>query len=233
MVKTMLPQNENLKKNIFDRFYWDTRVESSNIDVEVSEGHVTLVGSVPTNTARRAAEADALSVPGVRSLKNQLKIKFSSHFKIPSDLEVESNIRDIIRWNSHIDSSKLTITVVRGYVTLEGIVSSYYQKHRIRDLTSDVIGVLEIDDRITVVPLSVPSDRELADNVIATLHNELGSDANSLTVMVRTGIVTLTGTMPDRLAFNAAENTIRHLRGVVDVHNHLAIREGEPPGGHE
>jgi osmotically-inducible protein OsmY len=229
MVKTALQPVDEIRKNVYDQMYWDSRVDYSNINVEVSvsDVKVTLTGSVPNQAARRHAEAAALSAPGVRKVDNQLHIKYNDNIPVPSDLDVERKVRDIIRWNSGIDASRIGVAVNAGYVTLEGTVCTYYQKYRAEELAADVIGVMKIDNRVTVVPTESYYDEEIAKNIIGNLKNLLGADAGSLTVMAREGIVTLTGFVPDRLAFMAAENIVRHTRGVVDIHNHLVIA-GEP-----
>jgi osmotically-inducible protein OsmY len=225
MVKTALQPVDEIRKNVYDQMYWDSRVDYSNINVEVSvpDGKITLTGSVPNQTARRHAEAAALRAEGAEKVDNQLHIKYNDNVPVPSDLDVERNVRDIIRWNSGIDASLIGVTVNAGYVTLEGTVCSYYQKYRAEELAADVIGVLRIDNRVTVVPTQSYYDEEIAKSIIGNLKNQLGADADSLTVMVREGIVTITGFVPDRLADLATENIVRHTRGVIDIHDHLVI----------
>lgn len=229
MVQTALQPADQIRKNIFDRFYWDSRVDDyANIDVEIdSNGEVTLRGSVPGPASRHAAEQDAQLVPGVRMVHNQLRIKYNDNMKIPNDREVESNIRSILKWNSAIDDSKLQVTVNSGYTTLQGTVCSYYQKSRAQELAADVIGVMKIDNRIAVVPSSAHSDEEIANNLIEALKNIMGADADSLTVMVKEGIATLSGTVPDTISYYAVANISRHIRGIIDVHSLLSVSDGK------
>lgn len=48
-----------------------------NIEVQVSDGRVTLTGSVATPVEKDVAEAAAKGVPGVRGVDNQLMVKGS------------------------------------------------------------------------------------------------------------------------------------------------------------
>ncbi len=59
------------------------------------------------------------------------------------------------------------------------------------------------------------------------LKTLLGSEVDRVTVMVREGIVTLTGTVRDMLSFNAVCTIVRGVRGVADLHNHLSVHDGE------
>jgi osmotically-inducible protein OsmY len=226
MVKTALQPADQIRKTILDRFYWDSRVDDfSNVDIEVQNEKVTLVGSVPTHASRRFAEIDALSVPGVRTVNNQLHVKFNDNIKIPSDLEVESNIHSILKWNSSIDDSRMKVTVNAGYVILEGTVPSYYQKTRAQELAADVIGVAKLDNRLGVTPGCALADEEIATSAVDMIKKILGADADHLTVMVKKGIITLSGSVPDMIAYHAISNIARHHKGVVDVHNLLTVHE--------
>jgi osmotically-inducible protein OsmY len=235
-MQTALQPDDHIKKDVFDRLYWDARItDFSNIDVGVSGGKVILEGSVQTFQARRYAERDAMGVKGVKSVDNRLAIKYSGGLRVPSDLDVARNIENIIRWNSVIAPEKMRISVNGGFVTLEGIVHSYYQKFRAEELTSDVIGVTRIENRLAVVPLVSYWDEYIAERIVTSLSNRLGRDVSTLTVMVKEGAVTLTGTLPDRITGDAIENILRHMRGIVAYHNLCAVgaapkRSSEPAG---
>jgi osmotically-inducible protein OsmY len=224
MVPTL--QSDEIRKRIFDMFYWDVRVDYANIGVELHDGTALLTGSVPSASARLAAEKDALNVRGVRSVDNRLKVHFTGDIPLPSDAEIESRVAQVIRWNSNVDERRISITANAGLVTLTGTVHSYYQKVHAAELATDIIGVFAVDNRLAVVPTRSTTDEEVGNDIVATLKNNLGRDADSLTVMVKDGIAALTGYVPDQLAFNAAQNLVSHVRGVVDVNNLLIT--GEP-----
>jgi osmotically-inducible protein OsmY len=226
-MRTTQRAQRDIKKNILDTFYWDSRVNANNIDVEIYGGKATLIGSVPTKEERGYAEEDALKVAGVQFVENNLTVRFTDDVHIPSDLEVESNIRDIIKWYSDIDLPRITITVNAGFALLAGSVTCHYQKFRAQELTEDVIGVFKVDNRLTVVPTGSPADTKTAEKIIGSLKDHLGSDTNSLTIMVRNGIVVLTGTVPDELAYKAVENIIENIPGAISLSNLMVINN--PP----
>ena len=57
------------------RIKQDTRLKGADIDVRVDAGVVTLTGDVKDLGARARASEVARSVPGVRSVKNELQEK--------------------------------------------------------------------------------------------------------------------------------------------------------------
>jgi osmotically-inducible protein OsmY len=223
MEQSTTRSERDIRKDILDHLYWDSRFSAVNIDVEVLEGKVKLSGSVPTAEAVQFAEAVARAIPGVEAIENLLTVKMNDSIAIPSDVEVETNVRDSLRWHSDVDLSKVKVTVNAGFAILEGHVKSYYQKFRAHELASDVIGVMKVDNQLAIVTTGFEIDEEIAGKVVHALQERLGTDAGSLTAMVRNEIVTLTGTVPDEIAFAAAENAVRHIEGVADVHNLVVV----------
>ena len=77
----MKTKDEQIKKAVVDMLYWDNRVDASNIDVEVTDGAVTLRGTVPSYTIKEAALFDAWKVIGVKKVDNNCYVKFPSTAK--------------------------------------------------------------------------------------------------------------------------------------------------------
>ena len=59
---------------VLDALNADTAVRNSDVDVGVRDGAVTLSGLVEEASQRDRAERDALAVPGVASVHNQLRV---------------------------------------------------------------------------------------------------------------------------------------------------------------
>lgn len=75
--KTVNAKDSDLKDSVQRRIKQDTRLKGSDIDVRVDAGVVTLMGDVQDVNARARASEVARSVPGVRSVKNELREKSS------------------------------------------------------------------------------------------------------------------------------------------------------------
>jgi osmotically-inducible protein OsmY len=56
------------------RLLADSRTPALDINVDTRDGAVTLFGMVPGNEAKRAAEADAHKVSGVRQVRSELQV---------------------------------------------------------------------------------------------------------------------------------------------------------------
>jgi hyperosmotically inducible protein len=73
--KAVTAEDKDLKSAVQTRIKGDTRLKGSDIDVRVDAGVVTLTGDVKDVGARARASEVARSVPGVRSVKNELQEK--------------------------------------------------------------------------------------------------------------------------------------------------------------
>ena len=67
-----------------------------------------------------------------------------------SDDRIRQDIRDYLLQSIHIDSSKVTIEVREGKVTLEGTVPDPSMKREIEAIAAGCRGVKEVDDRVQV-----------------------------------------------------------------------------------
>jgi len=65
--------DERIREDVSDRLSWDDQVDASDITVTVSEGEVTLEGSVPDRMSKRRSEDIAEQVMGVKDVHNRLK----------------------------------------------------------------------------------------------------------------------------------------------------------------
>jgi hypothetical protein len=68
------PADPEIRGILVDQLREDPFTRREPIHVTVSDGVVTLTGSVVSSIARRAAEDDAWSTPGVRDVENHLRV---------------------------------------------------------------------------------------------------------------------------------------------------------------
>jgi len=218
-----MPSDEKIKRDIVDQLYWDGRVDASDIHVAIADGNVVLRGTVPTYGASKAAETGAWTVSGVRSVDNNIAVKHKGSLRIPTDQEIRKDIEMILDWNPDIDAVGIKISVDGGEVILEGSVSSYWEKKRAEDLCGLIVGVREITNSLLVVPSESVLDQAIADGIAKALARNPHIDADSIDITVRDGVVTLSGSVPNRTAFEAAQEAAQYSLGVVEIYNKLKI----------
>lgn len=214
---------EQTTTRIKEHLFWDIRLEGSDISVTVEGDVVTLTGTVPTYIARLYAEDDAFIEPGIRSVKNELEVRHAGIARLPADAELEENVKKLLLWSSSIDSTRITVSVKNGVVTLSGTVEAYWQKLRAGELAADALGVRRVENEAAVVPALSYKDEAIAANIVSALGRVVNMDVGVIDVEVTKGMVTLSGPVPDWLTWRYAENIARSARGVKGVTNALRI----------
>lgn len=71
----MTRNDERIKRDVAAQLSRNSRVDSGAVNVEVTDGEVTLSGTLPSLSVCMAAVEMSESVAGVRSVKNNLKVK--------------------------------------------------------------------------------------------------------------------------------------------------------------
>jgi osmotically-inducible protein OsmY len=213
-----------IKKNVIDQLFWDNRVNSANVKVSVEEGVVTLRGTVATYTAKRAAELDAWSVPGVVDVRNLLKVEYPDEITVPDDQTLKSRVQSVLIWNSVIDSTDIRVEVIGGIVTLKGSVNAYWKKMQAEDLVSDVTGVISVTNQLAVVPTDKVTDEMIARDIMQSIARNINVYVEDVNVKVENGNVTLSGTVEDWQAKLAAYNAALYTAGVKEVNDNIQVQ---------
>ena len=221
----MVLSEDKIKKSIMDELFWDSSVDDGDVHVEVEDGEVSLTGTVSSYLARQAAERDAW-VAGGMPVRNHLNVRKPSGRKPLSDEEIEEKINNALFWNPDIESSNLKVNVDTGFVTLEGTVESFWQKINVSRVAGDIAGVVNITNKLAVVPTRDIEDETIAERIIRALERNVYIDIEEIEVKVEGGKVTLSGTVPDWLAYDTVYSAAQFTSGVKEVINKLAI--GQP-----
>lgn len=210
-----------LRKAVLDELEQDHRVLANKIDVKAVGGHVTLDGSVPTHFQRRTAEQDVKDVIGVSWVTNNLFAEV--------DKRADRLIQDDIEFNLDTDYTlagfDVSTIVKNGVVTLSGEVHSWYEKGHARNLATDVKGVREVINKISVNYAPPKTDSELVKDVDSRLtwNWTTWPVHNDIKVNVRNGVATLTGEVDNWNERNVAASVAFNTRGIWRVDNRLTV----------
>lgn len=72
--------DDKIKDDVEERLYHDSYIDATDIEVSVSEGEVTLSGTVDDKQTKRRAEDCADAVSGVKDVSNHLKVKRTTSY---------------------------------------------------------------------------------------------------------------------------------------------------------
>ena len=109
----------------------DEFVKARNIDVDVLNGVVFLIGVVESASQKRMAADIARAVDGVKGVENQLVVGTTTAGQTLNDTILSSKIRTELIKDPDIRSTNIDVDTYNNVVTLTGIVPSEFEKNRI------------------------------------------------------------------------------------------------------
>lgn len=216
--------DEDVKTDIVNSMRRDTRVDASDVTVEIDDGVVTLSGTVPNYRSMWAAYDDALLTDGVRRVVSVLKVIFQPTYEAPTDDDIAQWARQIFRWNANIDAANIEVEVQDGKVKLTGTVPWYWQQEAAEEIVSQLRGVKEVENELAIVPTEKISDEVIAEDIMAEMERSILVDPSQVEVTVADGVVTLTGEVNTTFPSMRAERIAKNALGVKDVHNLLTVK---------
>ena len=233
-VKPFTRADEQIRQDIGSALQAEPATQSLKIDVNVTNGMVTLTGTVDSAHEQELADAAAKSVRGVREVKNDLAL---SNLNQHSDQEIADEVTAILRRDVWTDDIPINAKVHDGIVTLTGTVGTLMEKNRAHTdaLTT---GVTAVDDsNLLVQPWAEVGSMMKSDEIAIKPDNEIRkavSEAFALDPRVRKskpevsvskGTITLSGEVGSEAAKEAAEQDAQNTVGVWLVRNKLAVNK--------
>lgn len=208
-----------------------TYLKDDSIKTESKNGAVTLTGTVAESSHKTLAENTVESLPGVKSVDNQLKVKAESPAE-HSDGWVSTKVKTTLLFHRNVSASGTDVNVTDGIVTLSGEASSLAQKELTTEYAQDVEGVKEVKNEMTIAKTpGEPSktigekidDASITAQVKSSLMSHRSTSALKTKVSTTDGVVTLSG-----VAKNAAEKSlvtklVNDIDGVNSVINNMTI----------
>ncbi|MGW8188122.1 MAG: BON domain-containing protein [Desulfobacterales bacterium] len=219
----MFISDNELKKNVSDRLRGDRRLDVSKIHLDVKQGIVTLKGSAETYQASAFAQEDVAEVAGVEKIVNRIDVQLSENIAPPTDEAIRARIRATLLLESDIMPVDFVLVVADGVVFIDGFVETLKEKRQIGTISAQERGVLEVRNNLTVVSAQVEGDEDLTEKIQAALESgELGV-INGVSVQVRLGVATLTGTVTSLENRRLVNDAVASVFGVRDVRDNLVV----------
>lgn len=141
------PTDSEIESNVESVLRINPDIDTSDVEVDVSEGIVTLEGAVDAYWKKVHAEEMASNVSGVLSIDNRLNVIRAKDFV---DREIAGDIADALDRNALLDAEDIDITVEDGVVMLTGTVPTRTARQAAYDAARYTLGVVDVRNNLVV-----------------------------------------------------------------------------------
>ena len=221
MLETAIKSDRQIQQDVLRELRWDSRVDETEIGVEVDRGIVTLTGTVNSYAKKVAGREAAHRVVGVLDVADDVKVKWSGSLE-RTDTEIARAARLALEWDAFVPDKKIRSTVAEGFVTLEGEVATLREKEDAEAVIRNLSGVRGVRNRLFVAAVKADPVK-LKESIEEALERRAEREAERVRVHVEDGTVILEGkvrTWPEKSAILGA---VSHAPGVREVRDRLTV----------
>jgi osmotically-inducible protein OsmY len=215
-----MKSDSSLKQDVMEELAWDPTVDENQIGVEVQHGIVTLAGHVDSYAEKLAAERAVLRVRGVKGLAVEIDVNPPGAHR-QHDADIASAANTALCWNSTVPRESVGVMVEDGVITLSGEVVHAFQREAAEHAVSNLLGVKQIRNNITIKPAIV--SKEVKSQIEAALQRLAHIDAQAITVSVKDDHITLEGPVSSWAERKAVLNAAWAAPGVVRVYDKMVV----------
>jgi osmotically-inducible protein OsmY len=217
-----MSHDRHLQQAVLAALDWEPSVTAAHIGVAAEDGIVTLSGHVRTFVEKRAAEAAARRVKGVKAVAEEIEVRLPADTK-RTDEDIAAAVLERLAWDASVPEDAVMVKVENGWVTLTGFVEWFYQKVAAEEDVRPLRGVVGVSNQLMVRPrVNVP---HISDAITHALHRSWFFDPKTISVYADGGRVVLSGTVRNPQEWQTAAATAWAAPGVTDVQNDIAVLE--------
>jgi osmotically-inducible protein OsmY len=126
---------------------WNTMVPAGRVTLSVSNGWLTIQGTLDWQYQKDAAARAVRDLTGVRGVSNEIVV--TPHINTS---DVQAKIEAAFRRSAEIDARRVKVAALDGKVVLSGNVRSWAERQEAERAAWAAPGVTQVEDRLTVVP---------------------------------------------------------------------------------
>ncbi len=224
--------DSDIKADIERMLRWDTLVDHTLIDVNVSDGTVKLSGIVGSAAEKRKARygawvagvedvnADELSVQRWTRDKDLRRNKYVSK----SDSEIENAVNDALLYDPRVNSFNVDVSADGGTVTLTGKLDSIQSQRAAVQDARNTVGVWRVKNLVQVRAEDI-DDTRIERNIENALQRDPYVDRYDIIVSVVNGEAYLSGMVDSYFEKVRADNIASSAYGVTGINNNLYVSD--------
>jgi osmotically-inducible protein OsmY len=222
-----------------ESYVFKTYLKDDAITIESKKGIVTLTGTVAKDSHKSLAKETVASLPGVKSVDNQLELKGEPTAE-NSDAWISMNVQASLLYHRNLSFIKTDVQVKDGVVTLRGEAANQAQIDLTTAYIKDVEGVKDVQNEMTLTTTSKnPGEKTMGEKMGAvgksiddasitalvkmTLMYHRSTSALHTEVTTKKGVVTLHGKAKNAAEKDLVTKSVQDVHGVHSVVNNMTI----------
>ena len=141
-----------MQKNLSTRLVLKEKSYILSINIKVLDGRIFLTGKVNNPEEKLQITKLAWETKGVRSVKNDIKIKEEFNFKQSAkDLLITSQLRTAIIFNKKIKATNYQIDTYKKKIFIYGIATTFDERKEVINEAKQIVDVKEVVASILLV----------------------------------------------------------------------------------
>jgi osmotically-inducible protein OsmY len=213
--------DKQLQRDVLDELQYEPSVDSSKIGVIAHNGIISLSGTVASFAEQYWATQAAERVAGVKAVTNETKVELPAMHQ-RDDADIAQAVLNALKWHIWVPLDTIKVSVVQGWVTLEGTVNSKFQRTSADNAVRYLTGVKGLINLISVKQPAINSS-EVKTKIEDALRRATEQEATSINVEVNGNKVILRGHVRSWAERGDAERAAWAAPGVGQVEDHLTI----------
>ena len=212
-------------------YAFKTYLKNDSIKTVSQDGVVTLTGTVAEESHKSLAENTVASLPGVKSVDNQLKVSGEQPAE-HSDAWITTKVKTALLFHRHVSATGTTVYTKDGVVTLQGEASSLAQKELTTEYARDIDNVKEVKNEMTIAKTPATPKETIGDKiddasitaqVKSSLLSHHSTSAMHTGVSTTDGVVTLSGVAKNDAEKSLVTKLATDINGVTSVINNMTV----------
>jgi len=212
-------------------YAFKTYLKNDSIKTVSQDGVVTLTGTVAEESHKSLAENTVASLPGVKSVDNQLKVSGEQPAE-HSDAWITTKVKTALLFHRHVSATGTTVYTKDGVVTLQGEASSLAQKELTTEYARDIDNVKEVKNEMTIATTPATPKETMGDKiddasitaqVKSSLLSHHSTSAMHTGVSTTDGVVTLSGVAKNDAEKSLVTKLATDINGVTSVINNMTV----------
>ncbi len=213
--------DSQLQHDVIAELKWEPLLREAEIGVSVKDGIITLTGTVDGYAKKTEAEEAVKRVAGVNAVVEKIEVKYGSDWGKKDDDAIAREIVNAFKWKWEVPSGKVTATVEKGWVTLDGQVEWNFQSDAAKKAVVALRGVTGVSNNVKVK--SRAEDTLEKNDIEKALKRNWSMTDTDIRVAVSDHKATLTGTVDSVYQREEAERIAWNAPGVWNVGNELVV----------